>query len=215
MSMKMKRKFIIRSYFKQNKKKINLSRCYIHGSMTIEAAFVMPIVIITVFSLIYLSFCLHDRCKIQGTVDKILHRSELSVKHDGDLVTGYINYDAINDRGVFYIINGNTQEEASKIKGYLIHELSKGLFLYKVTSSEVEVGKFNIVIEVKAENKLTLPYFNFALNKFKELKVFGSGSIHNPAETIRCAEVILDTGSSIKGVDALKEKLEELLQDQN
>lgn len=181
------------------------------ASVTIEAAFVMPIIILTIVSIIYLSFCLHDRCRIQGAVDKALHKAGLSAKHDADIVTGAIDYKDINDRGVFYILFGDGQVEKQKIEGYLNRQLSEGLFIFHVKAVNTKVGKFNIYVQVDAETKIEMLFLKKLIKQFTRIQVRNSVTIHNPAETIRCSEVILETGSSIKGVEALKEKLEKIL----
>ena len=53
----------------------------IKGSITVEAAFIMPLIILVIFSIVYLSFYLHDYCKLQGTVDLALHKAIFSAKH--------------------------------------------------------------------------------------------------------------------------------------
>ena len=178
------------------------------GSITIEAAFVMPIVIFAIVALIYLSFCLHDRCLLQGAVDQTLQKAELGVKHEEEFTTGAIDYEKINDRGVFYQIIGSTKNEEMNLDQYLQQKLSGGLFLYKLTSTQVKVGRFNISIEAEATAGKLLPFFYKIMKQFYILDITENASIHDPAETIRCAEVILDTGSSIKGVSELKEKLD-------
>lgn len=182
----------------------------LEANITVEASFVMPIVIVTIFALVYLSFFVHDRCRLQGVVDKVLHKATLTIKHEADIRTGVINYEEINDRGVFYSLLGNRQYENRKLENYLQQELKGGLFLLEATSVNAEVDVFRITIEVKATSNLTLLFFQSIWKQFFYTKVISSAPIHNPADTIRYTEVILDTGSSIKGVDDLKEMLENL-----
>lgn len=182
------------------------------GSITVEAALIMPIIVFTIFSLIYLSFYLHDRCKIQGIIDKALHKAELTVKHDADFSTGNVYYEEINHRGIFYILFGSTSLEEDNIKKYLQEELDQGLFLAKVTDIKVSVNKFNIGISVWADSMISSKGVNSFLKPLLQIEIEEESQIHNPAELIRFSEIILDTGSKIKGVNALKEKLEKLLQ---
>ncbi len=181
------------------------------GSITVEAAFVLPIVIMTIFSLIYLSFFLHDKCLIQGTVDEVLHKAAITVKHDADIVSGAVNYEKIGDRGVFYLIFGSSQEEEIKIENYLLLELSKGLFLSEISSARVKADKFTIEITVGMKTNVTLPLFGHLFDSYSYIEIIENNPVHSPAETIRATEVILDTGSIMKGVAELKEKLGEFL----
>ena len=184
----------------------------VQGSIAVEAAFVFPIVIFTIFALIYLAFYLHDRCRIQGEVDKVLHRAGISMKHEAEIETGEIYYEHIEDRGVFYLIVGNTEQKRKQITDYMQQELASGLFLYKISIVKSEVDNFKVTLSVEAERKIFLPYFTHSFDPFAEIKITDNCAIHNPAETIRCTEVILETGAEIKGVAQLKEKLEEFLE---
>ena len=189
-------------------KKNNSNNKYFKGSITVEAAFVMPIVIFTIFALIYLAFYLHDMCRIQGIVDMTLHKVGITVKHEANIVTGDISYEDISERGVFYLILGNTEEEENQIQQYLQQGLSKGLFLTKISSVYVDLGKFKLTAKVEAETKVSLPGVKYLFDPLFSRKITGEYPVHNPVESIRRAEVILDTGSKIKGMEELKEKLE-------
>lgn len=181
------------------------------GIITVEAALIMPMIVFILFALMYLSFYLHDKCRVQGIVDQILHKAELTVKHEADYSTGEIYYENISNRGVFYLPFGNTTMDEDNIRRYLQMKLESGLFLVKVTDIQVDVGKFNITISVKANLPISLPGVTNIWNANPDMIVEGKSQIHNPAETIRLSEVILDTGAKIKGVEALKEKLENIM----
>jgi hypothetical protein len=183
---------------------------YFKGNITVEAAFVIPIVIFTLFALIYLAFFLHDMCRIQGIVDKTIHKVGITAKHEANLVTGEISYEDISERGVFYLILGNTEEEENQIQQYLQQGLSKGLFLTKISSVYVDLGKFKLTAAVEAETKVSLPGVKYLFDPLSHRKIIAEYPVHDPVESIRRAEVILDTGSKIKGMEELKEKLEDI-----
>lgn len=181
------------------------------ASITVEAAFVMPLVILTIFALIYLSYYLHDVCKLQNQVDYTLHQAGISLKHETDILTGEIKYEDINDRGVYYLITGDAKSEGKLLQKELEQQLSKGLLFMKVSEVMVDVGKFSLSVSINASCKVTLPIFHELFASISNITIRGDYPIHNPAETIRQCEVILDTASDIKGVDKLKKKIEEFL----
>ncbi len=183
----------------------------ISGSITVEASFVMPIVIMTIFLLIYLSFYLHDICRIQGTVDLILHQAGFSLKHEADIATGEVDYQKINDRGVFYLLFGNMQEEEEQIYGLLKQTLAKKLFLVKIDEINVTVNKTKVEAVVKTDTQVNLPVFSYLFELLPDREIKAACPVHNPAETVRYTEVILELGSEIKGVDELKEKIEKFI----
>lgn len=194
----------------QVKRNINRDCVDAEGSITVEAAFLMPIVIFAIFAIIYLAFYLHDVCRIQGIVDKTLQKAALCVKHEADLKTGKVNYQVIGDRGVFYLILGATDKDVEQIQKYAQQELSQGLFITKATEIEATVGRFSLVLSVDTEIKVPIPWIKQWFQALSHGRITGEASVHNPAETIRRAEVVLETGSEIKGVDKLKEKLESI-----
>ena len=189
---------------------LKLKKVTTKGSITVEAAFVMPIVIFTIIALILLSFYLHDTCRVQGIVDKTLNKAGMCVKHEADFASGDIFYERMNDRGVFYLLFGSTEKEKEQMEEYLVKELSEGLFLSHIKAITVDVEKTKIILAVDMDTNITLPFFTslFQQNKYTQIK--GEYPVHDPAEKIRRTEVILDTGSSIKGVDKLKEKFEKI-----
>lgn len=177
------------------------------GSLTVEAAFLMPFILFTIFSLIYVAFYLHDVSKIQGIIDDSLKRASLSFKHDADFETGEVNYDNINNRGVFYQIVSDTKQEEETIQNYLQKRLSKGLYLSKITSVNAIVEKRTITITIGIKVWLSMKGVNDLFQPVSNRNMIGSATVHNPAETIRITEIILETGDKLKGMDALKEKL--------
>jgi hypothetical protein len=181
------------------------------GVITIEAAFVIPIVVFTIFALIYLSFYLHDYCELKAETDLILHKAAFNGKHEGDLISGKVSYDRINDRGVFYLITIDREAQAAQISNYLRQELEEDLFITNITNLDVTSGAFEITAALEAKVEVTLPFFQNLFDKFTCIKIEENYPVHNPAETIRIAEVILDTGSDIKGVADLNDKIQKFL----
>jgi hypothetical protein len=143
-------------------------------------------------------------------MDLTLHKAGIAVKHEADITTGKTSYKNINDRGIFYLFFGSTAEEENQVKNYLQRKLSSGLFITKIGKLNAEVGKQTITISVEAETQVSLPGIKYLFMPLSKKVVQGDYPIHNPAETIRCTEVILETGSKIKGVDQLKEKVEKI-----
>ena len=178
--------------------------------MTVEAALLMPLILFVVFSLIYLAFYLHDISRIQGIVDDALKKASLSFKHDSNFITGETNYANINERGAFYLITGSTKQEEETLQKYLQNKLSRGLFITKISGIQTEANKWRIYIRVNVEISIsTRGVMNF-FDPIAYKIIDGTCSIHNPAETIRMTEVILNTGQKIKGMDAMKKKLEKV-----
>ncbi|HKL80100.1 MAG TPA: TadE family protein [Mobilitalea sp.] len=183
----------------------------IKGSFTVEATLLMPIVLFVIISLIYLSFYLHDKSRIEGTVDKALLKASMTLKHEADIETGAVNYEGINNRGVFYLLMGSTNAMEKDIQTFLEQELSGGLLSTEITKVIVTAGKLKVSIDVEGEFEIPIKGVRDYFNPNPKLVIKVNCPIHNPAEILRISEVILDTGKKIKGMEALKEKLDKLL----
>ncbi len=177
------------------------------ASITIEAAFVMPIVILTVFALIYLSFYLHDICRIQGAVDGTLHKAGLILKHGSELTTIENDYEQIINQDIFDLLQDDSKQLEQEVQVHLKEKLRKGLFLLKIADIGVKVGKLDLSVSVQTKFNISIPWISELMSFSSSAVVSGTYPIHDPAETIRKCEVILDTASQIKGVDELKNKI--------
>lgn len=160
-----------------------------NGNITIEAAFVMPMILFSIVALLFLAFYLHDICKVQGMVDKTLHKAVFRVKHEADIETAEVFYNQINDRSIFYTLLGSMGEEQIEIRQYLQKELENGIFITDIIGIDVEIGKVNIKITVYTDTSMLLPGFIHSHTMHKVVE--GRCSIHNPAETIRIIENVI------------------------
>jgi hypothetical protein len=192
-------------------KQFDIDKRSINGSLTVEATLIMPIIILAIFSILYLTFYLHDTYRIQGEMDKVIHKSGLMLKHESQIETGNIFYDNINNRGVLYPVLGDTEADELQIQRYLQKELSKGLYIMEINGIDVTVDPWNISVSLTSEAKISIPLIKNMAQSYLKKEYKTTYPKHNPEETIRMAEVILDTGSKIKGMDELKENLEGIL----
>ncbi len=181
------------------------------GSFTVEAAFILPLIIFIIFTLVYLAFYLHDRNRMEGIVDQVLHKGAITVKHDADFDTGRVDYANIGNRGVLYPLTDNRTVEEKKIRDYLRQELSTGFFSTELTGIEVMVDAFKVSVTIEGEFHIPMKGILQYFYPGRNITVNALGPIHNPAEFIRISEVVLDTGSRIKGLEDLKDKTDKLL----
>lgn len=180
----------------------------LQGSFTVEAALIMPMLFYLIFSLFYLSFYLHDINRIQGYLDKMLNRTSILIKHEADIKSGEIIYSKINQRGILYNIVGKSEVLEDDIRSYITEELSDGLFMMQITDIQVKIEKYRIEAKVEIRTRMpikgVLSFFKPRQQKVIEEQV----TIHDPADTIRMSEVILDTGSKVKGLEELSNIVE-------
>lgn len=182
----------------------------IKASFTIEAVFVMPILLFTIVSIIYLSFYLHDYCRLQGVTDHVLHKATLNLKHEADIKTGRVNYDEIN-KGIFSKSLEGSDNKERDIETYLGQLLSKGFLASRVTDVQVSIRLQQVFIKVEGKFVSPIKGVQGIISSGKPMAIKVKATHHNPSDTVRMSEIILDTGSKIKGFDELKDKLGKLL----
>jgi hypothetical protein len=181
------------------------------ASITIEAAYVMPLVIYVIIAIIYLAFYLHDYCILQNAIDMTVLKASFYANQPSDMGEDEIYYEAINSRGVFYQLIGDTSPIKQQVLYALKRELENSMFLYDRITLQTEVDHNNIKLIVSAKRNFKLPMFGMIFRSMEHTNLSTNYSIHQPAEAIRSMEVIMNTASEIKGVREFKEKLEKQL----
>lgn len=181
------------------------------ASITVEAAFVVPVIIYTIFALMYFSFYLHDIITVESKVNKWVYRTACNIKHPVDLINDDIIYESINDPGVFYYLKGDLDIEAEDLRMLLQEELSKDLFILTVKEINTEINPFVVRVKVLTQLNISLNPVKSILGK-EMVKTFEtSQDVHNPSEFIRICNAITETIDTKNSLDQLNEKLTELL----
>lgn len=93
------------------------------GSFTVEAAFIMPIILVILFGVIRGGFLLHDEAVLEAVVLEVLEKGEMAVKHIGDMETGRPDYEQI--------LAENKELERKEVQEKLLLEELEQLFLIK------------------------------------------------------------------------------------
>lgn len=184
----------------------------IKASFTIEAVFIMPIVLFTMVFIIYLSFYLHDYCKILGITDGALHKASMNLKHEADIASGRVNYEEINS-GLISRIFENPSSKVKEIEENINKRLSKGLIATEITDVNATKGVLNLSVRVEGSFKFPLKGLQWIISWNNTLVVEAKSAYHYPADSVRISEVILDTGTKIKGFDKIKESIGKLIPD--
>lgn len=116
----------------RRKYKLKLNRQSLDGSFTVEMAFIMPIVLYVIVTVLYLNFYLYDRNRISFIVRYELDQYVQQVRQE----------------------KGDT-ESISCLKQKLINELSQNLFFLKIEDIVMmEEGQF-LSVSIRARSSVT------------------------------------------------------------
>ena len=163
------------------------------ASITIEAVFIVPIIIFVVFSLIYFTFYLHDRVRLEA----ILERGFTTKSWE---------------------FNSSSEEREQEILNYLEQELNRGFFFFKKEACFCEIDGFFISIRAEMKYQLSLtPIYDF-WNRKKNVVLERKKLLHNPQEVKRVYEGLQFIIEDIEGflfsqkyVEKQKNSIEESL----
>lgn len=183
------------------------------GSYTVEATFVMTIVIFVIFALIYLTFYLADKSKLQNMLDLTTVKVNEMLKENGNMESGEVSYSNISNKSWIRNLLGDYSAQEQVGENYLKSKLEHGLILAKINSVSMKIT--HTKIEAKIEVMMDIPLLHARQYFTKEsltAKLSSKASIHNPAEFIRLSDCVLSSTKKIKGADKVIETLKGLIE---
>lgn len=177
-----------------------------------EAAFLFPCVFFVIIGLLYLSFYLHDKVRIQSDIDETIIKATRLIKNEADMTTGMIDYEKYNNRGIFYFLNNNLEEIQQTIKNYLKQQLKSGLFIATVQKIKVTCNQNQIDIEVSA--KMNIPFLavrEYFTGSGLVVQINTSSELQNPVEFIRIFDVYSEVANRIGIINNTLRKIQSIV----
>lgn len=101
------------------------------ASFTVEAAFIMPMVLFVLFEILQGGLWLHDEAVLEALVIKRLEWGEMALRYDGDIVTGRPDYEAILQKE-------EREEKWGAVERDLNEELQEVLFMEKTVNIKID-----------------------------------------------------------------------------
>lgn len=149
------------------------------GSYTVEAAFVLPVVLMVIFALIYLGFSLHDEAYIKGIMERGLREAAEHTRHicmEGE--KGHeIIYKDINKKF-------KNKEIEGQVEGFLIDNCTKNLFITQIERFKASAGMMYVKISYQQTSKIS-PSRIFSYFRIREKQKTERIIIYNPMKTVR------------------------------
>lgn len=190
----------------------NFKKGWLQGSYTVEMALIFPIVFFVIISLIYMTFYMHDKVRIQSVADQaVIYGSEL-VKHEKTDKHMDIDYSCLDNRGIYFPLIGDLQKENKILQSYVTEKLKRGLIIGEVTDVHIDLSKKEVEIKIKVNMKIgILRAKEFFSGSGTNITIVGKGRVHYPAEFVRQFDVIEGIVDDIQGYDDLINKLQRQL----
>jgi hypothetical protein len=188
------------------------------GSIAVEAALIVPIVIITVMIMIYIMLIIFQTGIMQITANNIAERASAVYFNHGDYMDGSTSKAQISNLGLYRRWSLGSSFELENYKNFALDKLRKNSVL-KSKSFSVDIQQRNMIVSQKVTVTLASSYDNpmgtltaiWGLNKRIELKVQAVAVIDDPAEFLRNTDFILDTASKVPLISDFEGKWHEIV----
>lgn len=177
------------------------------GSATVEAAILVPIIIISVTAVIYIGLILCERCTMQSAVDNASEGGSAGWKYAGsDISTGKIHVADLGGDGLYWrIADGRKvlktdKADAAAYNYRYLHEVKTPE--EKASSAEIRDYVVYKELSVKLEQVYRVPVsglFNmFGAGDRQTAKAQSISIVNDPAELIRNTDFVLDLEKDIE-----------------
>lgn len=199
------------------------------GLFTLEAALIMPVVILTVIVAVFSGMVLCQQLMVQGCADRAAERgAEIWASPGSDAETGEMgefNRNETSETNLYWRIRDKDKDEKiGQIKEYA-SELLSGKTVFIPTDTTIDVAVKNYLfykeLKVKVLFKFKLPVAGISLmfggKGEVSVKAESVVRINEPAEFIRNTDFVIDIGKEIKEafpqIDEIKNRINGELKD--
>lgn len=177
------------------------------GSFTLEAALIMPIVILVIIAAVFAGMVLCQQVLVQGCANRAAARgAEIWANAGANITTGaFSQYDATESSLYWRIYDKDSDVKLEKIREYAQELLvSKTVFVPVDTSVNVSIGRKplykELVVKIICKYKLPVAGVGLLFGGDGNITVEAESvvQINDPPEFIRNTDFILDIGREIK-----------------
>lgn len=179
----------------------------LEGSFTVEASFVMPIVVFIVLTLIFLGYSLYDQCRWEERFQDGILLANKWVLHAAEFDTGRQDLDKINERGVFFRFFGGPEEAGELFENYVLS--ARVAFITKAEITKTEINLNGVHYEAVMERNI--PDILIEFSSVLPQQRSGRVRLHHPAELVRGYAALDEIVENTKGLSKLKEEIKKLI----
>lgn len=176
----------------------------LQASVTVEATFILPVLLIIIFTLMYMTLILHDKVVLQGVAEEALVRCNQLCHQPSDVLSSEIHYNQLLDVSLMGESNEKHKEE---LMYFINKELGGRLLVCTLTDIQINLTEGVCQITITAKSKISLPMVWKYIPHNKQFAVKQKRALHHPESFARKAEALIDTASKLKGMDQVTELL--------
>jgi hypothetical protein len=172
------------------------------GSMTVEACIVVPIVILSITAVIYISLLLYQYVHIQSMTDTIAEQGALSWSNiKRDIETGKLEMSDINKSGLYWrLFDSDKEVRENRLLDYAESKKSGEMNILSGTGLKTAIKLNNHIIykniEITSEDAYRVPagqaFRVFGFKEYFPVNAESRAAIRDPAEFIRDIDFVID-----------------------
>jgi hypothetical protein len=188
------------------------------GSFTIEASFIMPLVIFVIITLVYIGFYLHDMTYLQGLANEgALKGAKALTYPERDLEIGRIEYSSMLDRFLYWRFMNHHNTEY--LESYIKNQIGQNVFQVNTQKTHVETEVEKNLLHTYVKVSIRAPFetpFRFVpmlMNRGEGLyiQVHSKAQMPDASEFIRNIQLMDQMAEEITILQKPKQKYEEIM----
>lgn len=180
----------------------------LEGNFTVEASFIMPIVVFIVLTLIFLGYSLYDQCRWEESLQDGLLLANKWVLHPTEFSTGKQDLDRINERGVFFRFFNGPEGGKELFENFVLSGGEKA-FITQAEFSESDIKLDGVHYEMVTSRRI--PDILIEFSSVVPQQSEGLIRLHHPAELVRGYAALDEIVEGTKGLSKLKEEIKDLI----
>jgi len=163
----------------------------VSASITVEASYIVPMILIIIFTMMELIFYLHDITVIPAIMEKQIQNYTGCIVHPYQEEEYFYDYASINKYGIVDLLSENKEQEMECQK-HILQELSKSLMSLDIQNVEVSITNKKITVRATISGRMKFPLVSRYISFVEQGKIFTCAvkCIHME-DTARIAEQFL------------------------
>lgn len=195
---------------------------YKRGSITVEASIILPLIILAITAIMYMSLLWFQNTCIKMVADMAVERGAESWRNMSvDISTGKVNKTSTDENKLYWrIVDSKKEYKIKKIEEYIEKELTKRRLLqpqHEVIDVEVRDCVIYKKLSVYIENSYAIPaaglFRTFGLSDTYVVRTQSEAVIDDTTELIRNTDFVIDIKRELENKYPEFEKFTKQIQD--
>lgn len=183
----------------------------IPGSYTVEAAFLMPILLFIVLGILCFARYQYEVCKFQGIINEATIQYSNMLSQHYDLENNRIVYEDIINENIFEFFGSIPNGKKEAFEAYLNGSFPKETQMVTIQKVDVTATRKDIHIKIIYEVNLPIPMAGLFIQDKKRI-IESHGKVYESSDYVRVVSVILQEVKKTNIYDGVKDSISKWLE---